>query len=350
MFARLSLARTQKNWLISITGRNFNVKSSTNLGFPCTYTEEETQKILDTINENDVEQLYKYNITKYRLKRIEGWRKKFGRFMSLDQVLELDGFGITVLRKFYDSIVHTPATSEELIQKVTKKDIKFTTPVFPANLIPKVQSCVSLYVGLDFVTWAKFKVIKDQPTVLTGWNSFQIVDRKLHVSELIRNVTQLNQLIPEADVYVVENPAVAQTVAMGSAVQTNINIQRSQLIAMIMLSLSSRPVEDPEIAGNNVFFFKQYTSARLFGIFVGNERVSADSVIRSLMERQVGPSEEPDIEQNQSKLTVPSGLKIIYEENGNAEREFLGQAVLLGFSFLRLSVFKCENSLKVFRR
>lgn len=350
MFARLPIARVNHQWLGAIVGRNFNVKSSSNLGFPCTYTEEETRKILDTINENDVEQLYKYNITKYRLKRIEGWRKKFGRFMSLDQVLELDGFGITVLRKFYDSIVHTPAASEELTQKVAKKDIKFTTPVFPVNLVPKVQSCVSLYVGLDFVTWAKFKVVKDQPTVLTGWNSFQIVDRKLHVSELIRNVTQLNQLIPEADVYVVENPAVAQTVAMGSAVQTNINVQRSQLIAMIMLSLSSRSVEDPDIAGSNVFFFKQYASARLFGIFVGNERVSADSVVRSLMDRQVGPNEEAEIEQGQSKLSIPSGLKVVYEENDNAEREFLGQAVLLGLSFLRLCVFKCENSLKVFRR
>ncbi|KAL1375737.1 hypothetical protein pipiens_017324 [Culex pipiens pipiens] len=320
MFARLPLVRIQNNWLGSIVGRNFNVKSSTNLGFPCTYTEEETQKILETINENDVEQLYKYNITKYRLKRIEGWRKKFGRFMSLDQVLELDGFRITVLRKFYDSIVQTPATSEELVQKVAKKDIKFTTPVFSANLIPKVQSCVSLYVGLDFVTWAKFKVVKDQPTVLAGWNSFQIVDRKLHVSELIRNVTQLNQLIPEADVYVVENPAVAQTVAMGSAVQTNINVQRSQLIAMIVLSLSESP----------------------------GRRSGSCRQRRFLL--QAGPSEEPDIEQTPVKLTIPSGLKVVYEENDNAEREFLGQAVLLGLSFLRLSVFKCENSLKVFRR
>lgn len=59
MLARLPLVRIQNNWLGSIVGRNFNVKSSTNLGFPCTYTEEETQKILETINENDVEQLYK---------------------------------------------------------------------------------------------------------------------------------------------------------------------------------------------------------------------------------------------------------------------------------------------------
>nr|XP_019563073.2 uncharacterized protein LOC109431311 [Aedes albopictus] len=328
--------------------RCFNVKSTPRLGFPCAYSDEETRKILNTLNEEDVEQLYKYNISKYRLKKIEGWRKKFGSFMSLDQVLELDGFGITVLRKFYDSIVQNPKDAEAVAQKAIKKDVKFTTPIFSVNVIPKIQSCVSLYVGLDYVTWAKFKVSKDEPTVLTGWNSFQINDRKLHVSELIRNVTQINQLIPEADVYVVENPAVAQTVAMGSATQTNINVQKSQLIAMIMLMLSNRVPESAEIVPN-VYFVKQYTSARLFGIFVGNERVSADGVVRSLMERQIGPNEE-SVEHVQSKLVIPSGLKVVYEENDSAEREFLGQSMLLGLSFLRLCVFKCEDSLKIFRR
>lgn len=291
---------------------------------------------------------YRYNISKYRLKKIEGWRKKFGTFMSLDQVLELDGFGITVLRKFYDSIVESPKNLEVDAQKAIKKDVKFTTPIFPVNVIPKVQSCVSLYVGLDFVTWAKFKIVKDEPTVLTGWSSFEIHDRKLHVSELIRNVTQINQLVPDADVYVVENPAVAQVVAMGSAAQTNINVQKSQLLAMIMLMLSNRVPDHAEIVPN-VYFLKQYTSARLFGIFVGNERVSADSVVRSLMERQIGPKEE-GVEHVQSKVVIPSGLKVLYEENDSAEREFLGQSMLLGLSFLRLCVFKCEDSLKIFRR
>ncbi|EAT39642.1 AAEL008584-PA [Aedes aegypti] len=328
--------------------RYFNVKSTPRLGFPCAYSEEETRKILNKLNEEDVEQLYKYNISKFRLKKIEGWRKKFGTFMSLDQVLELDGFGITVLRKFYDSIVKNPEDVEAAAQKVVKKDVKFTTPIFPVNIIPKIQSCVSLYVGLDYVTWARFKLSKDEPTVLTGWNSFQINDRKLHVSELIRNVTQINQLIPEADVYVVENPAVAQAVAMGSATQTNINVQKSQLIAMIMLMLSNRVPDSSEIVPN-VYFFKQYASARLFGIYVGNERVSADGVVRSLMERQIGPNEE-SVENVQSKVVIPSGLKVVYEENDNAEREFLGQSMLLGLSFLRLCVFKCEDSLKIFRR
>lgn len=268
--------------------------------------------------------------------------------MSLDQVLELDGFGITVLRKFYDSIVESPKNPEIDAQKVIKKDVKFTAPIFPVNAISKVQSCVSLYVGLDFVTWAKFKVVKDEPTVLTGWSSFEIHDRKLHVTELIHCVTQINKLIPEADVYVVENPPVAQAVAMGSAVQTNINVQKSQLIAMIMLMLSNRAPDNAEIAPN-VYFLKQYTSARLFGILVGNERVSADSVVRSLMERQVGPSED-SVEHVQSKLLIPSGLKVVYEENDSAEREFLGQSMLLGLAFLRLCVFRCDDSLKIFRR
>lgn len=328
--------------------RGFNVKSTPRLGFPCAYSDEETRKILSTLNEEDVDQLYKYNISKYRLKKIEGWRKKFGTFMSLDQVLELDGFGITVLRKFYDSIVESPKNREVDAQKAIKKDVKFTSPILPVNVIPKVQSCVSLYVGLDFVTWAKFKVVTDEPTTLTSWSSFEIHDRKLHVTELIRNVTQINKLVPEADVYVVENPPVAQVVAMGSAAQTNINVQKSQLIAMIMLMLSNRAPGNAEIL-TNVYFLRQYTSARLFGILVGNERVSADSVVRSLMERQIGPNEE-SVDHVQSKVLIPSGLKVVYEENDSAAREFLGQSMLLGLSFLRLCVFRCEDSLKIFRR
>ncbi|XP_058116647.1 uncharacterized protein LOC131287598 [Anopheles ziemanni] len=337
--------------------RPINVDSTTKLGFPCAYSDEETKKILNTLNEQDVEELYKYNISKYRLKKIEGWRKKFGAFLSLEQVLELDGFGVTVLRKFYDSIVHGPKEDADVAPKAIKKEVKFTTPALSPQVIPKIGSCVSVYIGLDYVTWARFKLDKDQPTSLTGWNSYNISDRKLHINELIRNVSQINRLIPEADVYVVENPPVAQASAMGSAVQTNINVQRSQLIGMLMLMLANRPspltgnVEHPTdgTIGSNVFFLKQYLSARLFGIFIGNERVSSEDVIRSLMERQLGPNEEA-LESIQSRLAIPSGLKIVYEENDRAEREFLGQSLLLGLTFLRLCIFKCEDSLKIFRR
>ncbi|XP_035792644.1 uncharacterized protein LOC118466895 [Anopheles albimanus] len=350
--------------------RSIKVDSTTKLGFPCTYSEEETKKILNTLNEQDVEELYKYNISKYRLKKIEGWRKKFGGFLSLEQVLELDGFGVTVLRKFYDSIVHGPKADAVVAPKV--KEVKFTTPALTAQVAGRITSCVSLYVGLDYVTWARFKVTKDQPTALTGWNSYNISDRKLHLAELIRNVTHINQLIPEADVYVVESPPVAQATAMGSAVQTNINVQRSQLIGMLMLMLANRPTSFaqphqqstgegasggqgaegtlPATTDSNVFFLKQYLSARLFGIFVGNERVSAEEVVRSLMDRQVGPNEGESLQSVQSRLDIPVGLRIIYDENDRAEREFLGQSLLLGLTFLRLCVFKCEDSLKLFRR
>lgn len=39
--------------------RTIKVDSSTKLGFPCAYTDEETRKILNTLNEQDVEELYK---------------------------------------------------------------------------------------------------------------------------------------------------------------------------------------------------------------------------------------------------------------------------------------------------
>ncbi|XP_058461672.1 uncharacterized protein LOC131436781 [Malaya genurostris] len=347
MYARLFAIKFHRFFPVSV--RNFNVRSTTKLGFPCSYTEEETRKILNTLNEQNVEHLYKYDISKSRLKRIEVWRRKFGMFISLDQVLQLDGFGVTVLRKFYDSIVESPKDVNAVSSRVIKKDAKCTIPVFSANLIPKVQNCVSLYIGLDFVTWAKFQITEDQPTTLIGWNSFDISDRKLHITDLIRTVNQMNQLIPEADVYVVENPAIAQTLTTGSALKTNINVQKSQLNAMIMLMLCNRPRDNIELTENNIYFLKQFISARLFGIYVGNERVSSENVIRSLMERQVGLNEEDSME-NRSKLIIPSGLKILYEENSDVKREFLGQSLLVGLSFLRLCVFECENSLSVLRR
>ncbi|XP_053687946.1 uncharacterized protein LOC128737348 [Sabethes cyaneus] len=352
MFALLCHSMISNKLLLQTTRfsaiRSFNVKNSMKLGFPCAYTDEETRKILNTLNEQDVEQLYKYDISKSRLKRIEIWRKKFGTFMSLEQVLELDGFGITVLRRFYDSIITSPKDNVMVPPKVAKKDPTFTTPTFPGDLATKVQSCVSLYIGLDFVTWAKFHIANEKPTVLNGWNSFAIPDRKLHISDLIRMVNQINRLIPEGDVYVVENPAVAQTVVGGSALKTNINIQKSQLIAMIMLMLTSRTRENIAIT-DNIFFLKQFTSARLFEIFVGTERVSCENVVRSLLECQVGLNEGA-LEQVQSKVIVPSGLKILYEEKHDAEREFLGQSLLLGLTFVRLCIVQCKNSLNILRK
>lgn len=121
-----------------------------------------------------------------------------------------------------------------------KKTPQFTIPLLYEHVRTTIESCVSVHIGVSSVTWTRFLIHPDLPCEVTHWNHFDISEKKLHLSDFVQIVLYIDSMLPEANVYVLENPQMALPSAPGSPVQVNINIQKSQLISMLSIILANR--------------------------------------------------------------------------------------------------------------
>lgn len=311
---------------------------------------------------------FRFNITKNRIKNIDVWKRKHGKFININEILEVEGFGIKVLDNFCKSIINGE-NHEKLVKTVTKKVPQFTIPLLYEHIRTTIESCVSVHIGVSSVTWTRFFLHPDQPCEVTHWNHFDISEKKLHLSDFVQIVLYINSLLPEADVYVLENPQMAQPSAPGSPVQININIQKSQLVSMLSIILANRNLEntvynqqeetseDDEAnkvkPQQKVLFLKPFIASRLFGLYIGNERVSTESVILELLRVHYNVDDADDlsnpVEKKEivSKINVPIDLRSYYSETESFQKEYLGQSLLMGLCFVRLCVLKCLDSIDI---
>lgn len=310
-----------------------------------------------------------YQISKERIRKLEIWRQKFGTFKNVEEILVIDGFGVKVLEKFCASVLNeTPSDNKQTTTKTAIKSRSLggmTIPNLCESQRKSVKSCVSVYVGISHITWSHFVLDDEQPISLLDWKHFEIEDKKLHLSDLVNNVVHINRLIPNADVYVLENPLIAQAGAPGSVLQVNISIQKAQLVAMISLVLANRKNqtvtgvvangESDRVTVPTVFYLKNFLSSRLFGLLIGNEKISTESIVLSILRTHLNTdddnlihlSDEPmSPERVNTYLNANQSLREMYRNSSNVQKEFMGQSLLMGLAFIRLCILKCPLSLE----
>lgn len=237
---------------------------------------------------------------------------------------------------------------------------------------------------------------------MSDWNHYDFADTRYHLYDLIQSVSQINYLIPSADVYVLEAPPIARPTGPGSATQLNINIQRSQLVGMISLALNDRTCTKEyhrnavqaaidmdvslSVKHKTLLFLKQFAASRyvLFGFFfsvirqnrsfyfwsvyslysttVGGERVSNGKIVEKLTET-CGDSIEhrqnyvksiienksdtqPSVDDERLRLKVGDKSRQVFASAKEYRKEYMGNALLIGLTFLRLCVFRDSDSLK----
>lgn len=131
-----------------------------------------------------------------------------------------------------------PDTPDELA--VIARPKQYTTPAFSERLRKTTESLTAIHVGVNSITWAQLKLVENRQTLLTHWSFHEISDKKLHLNELVDRVFQISNEIPQSDIYIFENPRVAQQGPQGTPAQININVQLSQTVAMIAIAMQSR--------------------------------------------------------------------------------------------------------------
>ncbi|CAO1442447.1 unnamed protein product [Diamesa hyperborea] len=357
------------------------VTKLTSLDFNNSYTENQEFKILSTVNyQTDVE-LETYNISKARIRKISLRKQKLGNFNKVEDILELDGFGIKVLEKFCDSILKheqqlkdSTEGKEELL--VTKKKQQFVTPLLLENVRKSITSCVSLHLDLSCIAWTKFKLnpkSEEDPSIksitIEDWNCFEIADadKKLSLTDLIQILLYINNKIPTAESYVMEAQQVVQQTQPGNPVQINVNVQKSQLIAMLSILLASRngnqvkmeqdvdelndkeyEIEVPKkksMSQQRLFLLRHFLASRLHKTYIGAEKVSTEHVIENIL-RYNYTDDQPE-STNFNILDVPQNHREMYNDASKVHKEYLGQSLLVGLTFLKLCVQKCSQSLSV---
>lgn len=274
-------------------------------------------------------------------------------------MLELDGFGLKNLNKFCSSIVSDETFVNRL--KHMKRSQQFTTPIITSEMRSRIESCTAIHIGITNISWAQFQLGDNAPTTLTDWSFNTIPENKMHISEFIESVQEIIERIPESDAYVFETPRVAHQGPQGTPATVNISIQMSQMAAMTAITMSQRRIEQKTFSEetnsfssskkrSQVLFCRQFLASRLFQTVVGMERISTATVVSSLIKdsensRYNPPKNRPIA----GEISLDPKWQMLYVSADGHCKEYLGQSLLMGLSFVRLCLLQCPHSLDLLR-
>ncbi|XP_062130566.1 uncharacterized protein LOC133841823 [Drosophila sulfurigaster albostrigata] len=318
------------------------------------FTEEQRTKILDAINKHSVEQLLSYDITKSRANKLQNWKARNGPMSQLNDIFYVEGFGLKVATKFFQSLLLEPHASRASKSAKPSRTAPFITPTMDEHQRQQITSSVGVRIGVTSVSWARLELpeSKYSPCVLSHWQHHEINDKKIHLSELARRCIYVTHQIPEADCYILENPQMAQASSNpGSIDQQNVNIQKAQVTAMMSYALMARA--NPNDAKSNLFYLRRFLTARLFNHLVGTERVSSEDTILNMMRTHYNMEEQPEHDEKFylcSQVQFPANLRTMYSKVERYQRELLSQAFLLNLAFVRLVLLQDASSISIVSR
>ncbi|BFF96808.1 transcription elongation factor mitochondrial [Drosophila madeirensis] len=326
------------------------------------YTDEERQKILARINDTSIDHMLSYDITKGRASKLHSWRTRNGPLRDVNDILFVEGFGLKVAKKFFRSLLEPEGARRgsegNSIQKPKSiRTAPFITPGMDEGQRTRIVSSVGVRIGVTSVSWARIEIGKNdkEPCRLTHWQHHELNDKKLHLAELARRCLYVTHQMPQADCYVLENPQMAQASSNpGSIDQQNVNIQKSQVTAILSYALLSRA--DPDATKcNNLYYMRRFLTARLFNHLVGTERVSSEDTILSMMRTHYNMEDQIEATPQahagiRSQVQFPADLRNMFSQLERYQRELLGQAFLLNLAFARLVLLQDPLSISTVSR
>lgn len=268
---------------------------------------------------------------------------------EISDILHVDGFGLKAVTKFYNSLLE-PVTNRNISGKTqkTSRTAPFITPTLDEQQRQLITSSVGVRIGVTSVSWARLELPENtySPCTLSHWQHHEINDKKLHLAELVRRCIYVAHQIPHADCYILENPQMAQASSNpGSIDQQNVNIQKSQVTAVLSYALMSRT--NPNETKTNLFYLRRFLAARLFNHLVGTERVSSEDTILNMMRTHYNMEEQPEHGEKLylcNQVQFPSNLRSMYSKVERYQRELLSQAFLLNLAFVRLVLLQDASS------
>ncbi|XP_068618601.1 uncharacterized protein [Battus philenor] len=307
------------------------------------YSESEKEKILEIIN-SDLKNLSRYDIAKTRVKKLSQWFERHGKLKNIAELENIDGFTENNVKKFYNSILEGP---KKLPNKIKGQIVH---PTLTENVIQNCRLIVSLHVSFNSVSWT---LIDRSNYELLKWN-YQGLEhfegKKVLMTEILDMAWRINGLLPDADIYVMK--AESTSLRGGGSDPNNpkvltVNLQKAQLIAMLFALINAKKndinisFDDAEGTKLNqkVYFLRSTLPYRLYRILVGNENVSTDQAVQTILEKA------KEICPRNSHVHVGEDLVHMFKSQKELQKDILGHSLLLGLTFMDLCIYHNAKSI-----
>lgn len=258
-------------------------------------------------------------------------------------------------------------------QPESTKRAQFLTPALLEVIRNKVNTVVSFHIDLNYFAWTKFyydrqanEELEEPKFFVDGWNCYEFAkqEKNLKLTDLIELLVKFNDRIPDADVYTIESlPIAVQAKQPGSALQVNVNIQKTQLTAMLSILMAARRSVNKMLAGDeskeltfeisdgqeipyidSVYFLRNFLPSRFYKILIGNERVSAANVINEIITYNYTVHNRFD--PTFASINIPEEYRDFWKNSSRIHQEYLGSSMLVGLTFLKLCIERCPGSLE----
>ncbi|XP_078040022.1 uncharacterized protein LOC144471642 [Augochlora pura] len=201
----------------------------------------------------------------------------------------------------------------------TSKKFKIT-PRITKMQMPK--TVLAIHVGPSMLSWA---CIDSSFEVLNfDWHCWNDQLMKTNTHNLINLVSTVTPALPIAAVYVIEDVCVPRK---GLKIIEKLLTQK-QLATSIMSSIMLRDMLllNSVKPADNVYILQSYFSANWFDLFIGNEVISTDCIMKELL--------TTNSDTNKLNISISPTLKVKYMELANAKRDQVIWSLLKAISFL----------------
>jgi len=321
------LATQLKSLEIAPTGafsRRFE-SSSHGVQFPeasleSSYTNEQQDNILKVLNDSTIEELCEYDVTKSRAASLVRHRRKKREFAKVDDILEVDGFGLGLIQTLCDSIVYG-------LSKDTKKRHKsiwqrICTPRISEDLKTSLSSVVSMHILPTEILWLQL----GRDLTLMEWELMSTEKNSSynHKSNL-EMVHKIVQRLPRADAYIMEQRQLKIKQVSVLPVLLGIIQLESMLTALLNSDFAST-------GQHRVFMIRENVVGKFFSLKVGNENISSQNVVTNILDG----SHCLDIH----NVCINPSHQFWYQKQAPAVREELANLLLQAIAFYELEILR----------
>ncbi|CAK1544899.1 unnamed protein product [Leptosia nina] len=320
------------------------------------YSEVDQKKILEVINKSDIETLSRYDVTKGRVKNISKWKQTYGPIKSVSDIETIDGFNQKKeVEKLFDSIVNDKVSSEKETRVLKHIKGQILKPPLAENTRQAVSSILTVYVTINSVSWA---LIEKSQYKLLDWQYHGIEytnNKNSQLGDILEVAWNITNKLPSTDIYVMKGEATSLR-ASGSDPNNpkmlGINLQKAQMISMIVALLSARNIhqENSYEEHNNsnidnikmkhtVYFLRPSLPFRLYGTLIGKEQVTSDQTVEMLLQNL--NSRSPD----HTHVYVPDKLKALFRAQRDLPKDMMAQCLLFSLTFMDLCIYKNKEKI-----
>lgn len=224
-------------------------------------------------------------------------------------------------------------------------DIRLVLEPKKRDSFERINSFTTIYQEADAITAARFSTTNQWAKVVTmdAWTRYPTETFGLkNASQIYERLHEIVSQLPTSDIYIIDDHIKAQrfykSVPPKIVAQiVQVNHQFAILVALLH-KISKRQSKHDE---PDVYFMGYRSVGRLFNLFVGNEPISTQSTVRSILN---GDFSDKTLRPLQLlKIDVDDALKQAYHKSRTTERECLGRSMLTGLTFIHLGIHRTNN-------